>query len=54
MKKTRIVGRIIAGAVASALLLGGLLAVPAQAKDTQAGKGGGTVTTLKDTGWNGI
>ncbi|HEU4512316.1 MAG TPA: hypothetical protein VFR87_04365 [Nocardioidaceae bacterium] len=36
MKKTRIVGRIIAGAVASALLLGGTLAAPAQA----------------DTGWN--
>lgn len=31
MKKTRIVGRIIAGAVASALLIGGALAAPAQA-----------------------
>lgn len=36
MKKTRIVGRIIAGAVTSALLLGGMLAAPAQA----------------DSGWN--
>ncbi len=37
MKKTRIVGRIVAGAVASALLLGGMLASPAQA-DTGWGK----------------
>jgi crotonobetainyl-CoA:carnitine CoA-transferase CaiB-like acyl-CoA transferase len=55
MNKTRIVGRIIAGAVTSALLLTGALAAPAQAKDT--GWGGRSVdsgmTMLKDTGWGG-
>jgi hypothetical protein len=38
MKKTRIVGRIIAGAVASALLLGGTLAAPVETDDTGWGK----------------
>lgn len=59
MKKTRIVARIIAGAAASALLLTGIAAAPAQAdsgwnqiktikKDT------GTVKQLRDSGWNPI
>ncbi|HSE10416.1 MAG TPA: hypothetical protein VLB29_17270 [Nocardioidaceae bacterium] len=53
MKKTRIVGRIIAGAVTSAILLTGALASPAQAaKDSNAG--GGQVQQLRDTGWNPI
>jgi hypothetical protein len=57
MNKKRIVGRIIAAAAASALLLTGALAAPAQAKDTGWGgrtveKGG--VTMLKDTGWGGV
>lgn len=52
MKKMRIVGRIVAAALASALLLGGTLAAPAQA-DSENGKGGGggNVQTMKDTGW---
>lgn len=45
MKKTRIVGRIIAGAVASAFLLGGSFAAPAQADS-----GWGTVKVVKETG----
>lgn len=58
MKKTRIVGRIIAGAVASAFLLGGSFAAPAQA-DT----GWGSVRVVKestpqydtnDTGWGSV
>jgi hypothetical protein len=57
MNKTRIAGRIVAGAVASALLFAGALTAPAQAKDT--GWGGrsvdtGQVTMLKDTGWGGV
>ncbi len=57
MKKTRIVGRIIAGVAASAVLLTGALAAsPAQAKDT--GWGGTTITgkntTTVDTGWGGV
>ena len=53
MNKTRIAARIIAGAVASAVLLTGALAAPAQAKDN-AGNGGGQMEMLKDTGWNPI
>lgn len=55
MKKTRIVGRIVAGAVASALLVVGAFGAPAQAKGNNGGNSGdGTVTTMKDTGWGGI
>jgi hypothetical protein len=59
MNKTRIVGRIIAGAVASALLLTGALAAPAQAKKdsgwgtTSIQKAGGP-TQLKDSGWGTV
>jgi hypothetical protein len=55
MKKMRVVGRIIAGAAASTLLLAGAFAAPAQA-DSENGKGngGGTVKTTKDTGWGGV
>jgi hypothetical protein len=59
MNKTRIVGRIIAGAVASALLLTGALAAPAQAKkdtgwgSTSIQKAGGP-TQMKDTGWGSV
>lgn len=59
MNKTRIVGRIIAGAVASALLLTGTLAAPAQAKrdtgwgSTSIQKAGGP-TQMKDTGWGSV
>jgi hypothetical protein len=57
MKKTRIVGRIIAGAIASAVLLTGALAAPAQ-----AAKDSGWNPTfqdskpqmLKDSGWNPV
>ncbi len=60
MNKMRIVGKVAAGALASAVLLAGALAAPAQAKDTGWG---GTSTTktapssvvqLKDTGWGGV
>lgn len=54
MNKTRIAARIIAGAVASAVLLTGALAAPAQAKDSAGSNGGGQVQQLKDTGWNPI
>lgn len=53
MKKTRIVGRIIAGAVASALLLGGTLAAPAQA-DTGWNKTKSAPIETDDTGWNKV
>ena len=58
MKKTRIVGRIIAGVAASAVLLTGALAAsPAQAKDSGWGGVGvvskGSTTTL-DSGWGGV
>jgi hypothetical protein len=53
MKKTRIVGRIVAGAVASALLVVGAFGAPAQAKSDN-GPGDRTVKQLKDTGWNGV
>jgi hypothetical protein len=53
MKKTRIVGRIIAGAIASAVLLTGAFAAPAQAaKDNNSGVS--QVQQLKDTGWNPV
>ena len=50
MKKMRMVGRVVAAALASALLLGGTLAAPAQA-DSEKGNGGGNVKSMKDTGW---
>jgi hypothetical protein len=53
MKKTRVVGRIVAAALASALLLGATLAAPAQG-DSANGKGGGNVKAMKDTGWGGV
>lgn len=55
MKKTRIVGRIIAGAVASALLLGGTFAAPAQA-DTGWTKVKSEPAKAKplDTGWTRV
>jgi hypothetical protein len=56
MKKTRIAARIIAGAIASAVLLTGALAAPAQAKDSgwnPTFKDNKT-QVLKDSGWNPI
>ncbi len=59
MKKTRILGRIVAGAVASALLLGGSFAAPAQA-DTGWGsvkvvkEHGGKKVDTNDTGWGSV
>jgi hypothetical protein len=53
MKKTRIVGRIIAGAVASALLLGGTLAAPAQA-DSGWGKVKTAPVETDDSGWGKV
>ena len=55
MKKTRFAARIIAGALASAVILTGSLAGPAQAKNDDTGwptgaKSGAT-SVLKDTGW---
>lgn len=47
MKKMRIVGRVVAGALASALLLTGALGAPAQAKDS----GWGSVS-VKENGPN--
>jgi hypothetical protein len=59
MKKTRIIARIIAGAAASAVLLTGALASPAQAaKDSGWGGVGVTSkdnpTSLRDSGWGGV
>jgi hypothetical protein len=56
MKKTRIVGRIIAGAIASAVLLTGALAAPAQAKDSGWNPTfkDSKVQMLKDSGWNPV
>lgn len=59
MKKTRIIARIIAGAAASAVLLTGALASPAQAKDSGWGgvgivSKGGTTTSSVDSGWGGV
>jgi hypothetical protein len=53
MNKTRIVGRIIAGALASALLVAGALGTPAQAKSDNTTAGGQT-QQAKDTGWGTI
>jgi hypothetical protein len=55
MKNMRFAARIIAGALASAVILTGSLAAPAQAAKPD-GKGGGdsTVQSSKDTGWNGV
>ncbi len=56
MKKTRILGRIVAGAVASALLVVGAVGAPAQAKAKGDSNGPSTKTVklLKDSGWNGV
>ena len=61
MKKTRIIARFIAGAAASAVLLTGALASPAQAaKDTGWGgtnvveRDGGAASLKGDTGWGGV
>lgn len=59
MNKTRIAGRIVAGAVASALLLAGALAAPAQAKDSGWGTTSITKTApqikeMKDSGWGTV
>lgn len=57
MKKTRIIARIIAGAAASAVLLTGALASPAQAKDTgwtTTLVGKGSPTQVRDTGWTPV
>jgi hypothetical protein len=56
MKKTRIIGRIAAGAAASALLLSGALAVPAQAKDSDSVSSAAKVSKpmLRDTGWGSV
>jgi hypothetical protein len=57
MKNMRFAARIIAGALASAVILTGSLAAPAQAaKPDTSTKGGGdsTVQSSKDTGWNGV
>jgi hypothetical protein len=54
MKKTRIVGRIVAGAVASALLVVGALGAPAQAKGGDSGPSDRTVKQMKDTGWGSV
>jgi hypothetical protein len=59
MNKKRIVGRIIAAAAASALLLTGALAAPAQAKKdsgwgtTSIQKAGG-MTSHRDSGWGTV
>ena len=54
MNKTRIAARIIAGAIASAVLLTGALAAPAQAAKDTAGTGNGQMQMLKDSGWNPV
>lgn len=59
MNKTRIVARIAAGAATAALILAGLAAGPAQAKDTGWGPTGGVVNSAgakatRDTGWGSI
>ena len=54
MTKTRIIARIIAGAAASAVLLTGALASPAQAKGGPANNGDTQVQQVRDTGWNPI
>lgn len=55
MDKTRIIARITAGAVASAVLLtGALFASPAQAKDAGTSSTSTTTQSVKDTGWGTI
>jgi len=57
MKKTRIVARIIAGAAATAVLVTGALAMPAEAKDSGWGRVGVEIKTapkFKDTGWGSV
>lgn len=51
--KMRIVGKIVAGAVASALLLGGPFAMSAQA-DTGWGKVKSGPVETTDTGWGKV
>lgn len=53
MNKTRIVGRIIAGALASAVLVGAF-AAPAQAKSDNGSSAGAQMQQAKDTGWGTI
>ena len=56
MNKTRIAARIIAGALASAVLAVGALSAPAQAADTGWGRTGVVSKSemLKDTGWGSV
>ena len=59
MNKTRIAGRIVAGAVASALLLAGALSAPAQARDSGWGTTSITKTApqikeMRDSGWGTV
>ena len=56
MNRMRIVGGVVAGALASAVLLAGALAAPAQAKDTgwpmsDTKTAPSSVVQFKDTGW---
>ncbi len=53
MKNMRFAARIIAGALASAVILTGSLAAPAQAAkpDTDSKSGDTTVKMSRDTGW---
>ena len=60
MNKTRIVARIIARAMASAVILTGALAAPAQAAKDSGWGGVGVVskddktTSVGDSGWGGV
>jgi heme A synthase len=56
MKKTQIVARIIAGAVAAAALLGGTVAGSAQAQDNGSSSTGVTSAAqkYKDSGWGSV
>jgi hypothetical protein len=53
MKKTRILGRVIAGVVTSAVLLGGTFAAPAQGDTGWSQLRSGLVQT-NDTGWGKV
>lgn len=53
MKKTRFAARIIAGVLASAVLLGGGFAAPAQA-DTGWGSVKRSTVSTSDTGWGSV
>lgn len=53
MKKTRILGRVIAGVVTSAVLLGGTFAAPAQADSDRSQVRSGFAQT-NDTGWGRV